>query len=275
MKRAIVVFLENKYNLQIQFFCLYNSFKFIKTKDTDLVVFCTKDIIDKIPNDCIKIEIKAASEDLVWKNYHYINSIAFMNSYKSSFLNDYDLILRTDLDTFLTPAFNNYYPSLYTVGKGGYVNDEYTKEKLVSISNKLGLKHKGWFNIGSTHYGNATLVKEVCKLATDITKYILQNEFKENEGKWPGWYKGVSSLYASEIALNHLIEKIIIDKDKLDFQSTSEESIYNHPHIHCWHTNDRFSKFMFECGKYNNLDINKLNIDKIRDYCTYIALTSK
>lgn len=275
MKRAVCVFIENKRHLWIQFKCLYTSFKYIHSNDTDLVVFCTKDIIDSIPNDCIKIECEAASRKVLWQNYGYINSVECMTHENSEFLNNYDLILRSDLDTFLTPAWNNYIPMLYTAGRGGYVNDEYTKEKILNIANKLGLKHKNIFNVGSTNYGNAVLVREVCKLTTEVCKYILQNEFIDNEGNWPSWYKGVSLLYANEIAVNHLVDNVILDGNKLDFGSASRESIYDHPHIHCWHTNDKFSKFMFENGKYNNERIDLLNINEIADYCMYIALKSR
>lgn len=275
MKRAIVVFVENKENIYIEFKALYNSFKYIKCKDTDLVVFCTKGIIDKIPNDCIKVECEAVSSNPIWENYHYVNSIACLTDSKAYFLNDYDLILRCDCDTFLTPSWNDYYPSLYTVGRGAYVNDEETRQKIRRISKKFNLKHKGIFNIGSTHYGNAQLVLSIAELTTKITLYILQNEFKGTEGKWPGWYRGVALLYATEIATNHLVDELIIDGDKLDFGSASHENILAHPHIHCWHTDDRFSKFMFESGKYDKVKLNSLKKDIVCDYCMYMALTSR
>lgn len=275
MKRAVVVFVEGKRNLLMEFFALYESFKNLNNKDTDLVVFCTRDIIDFIPEDCIKIESKSFGECEELKNYNYINSIACLNSAEAGFLWEYDLILRTDCDTFLTPAWNDYYPKLYTVGKGGYVNDNKTREKIKVISKKLNLKHKNIFNIGSTHYGNAQLVLCVANLAVGITKYILKNEFSDNDGMWPGWYKGVSLLYAMEIATNHIVERVIIDGKMLDYISTASDSIYMHPHIHCWHTNNKFSKFMFESGKYDDIDINTLDLKKVNEYCMHMALKSK
>ena len=65
-------------------------------------------------------------------------------------------------------------------------------------------------------------------------------------------------MYANEIAVNHLVDEFIVDGNKLDYGSGNIDSIDNHPHIHCWHINNRFSKFMFELGKYDNIDINSL-----------------
>jgi hypothetical protein len=275
MRRAIVIYLEDKRNLMIQFGCLYTSLKYIDSKDTDLVVFGTKEALKKVPNDCIKIENEPISYLMQWQNYHYINSIGCLIDENSDFLEDYDLLLRSDADTFLTPAWNSFYPNIYTVGRGGYVNDENTRSNLKRIAKILGLNHKGIHNIGSTHYGNSKLVRKVCRLTVSTTLYIINNEFEDGYGNWPGWYKGVSSLYGTEIAANHLIKNFNIDHLKLDFYSTSGDSILNHPHIHCWHTHDMFSKFSFEAGKYDHILKDSLDINKVKDYCLYMALKCK
>lgn len=100
-------------------------------------------------------------------------------------------------------------------------------------------------------------------------------EFLDGEGKWPGWYRGVVLLYAAEIATNHLVDEFIIDNSKLDFGSTSSEDVTGHPHIHCWHTDDLFSKFHFDSGKYDNIDIDKLDTARVNEYCLYVALKSR
>lgn len=275
MKRGIVLYLEDKRNLMLQFGCLYTSFKYIRTEDTDLIVFGTKQALDKVPDDCIKVECKPASDLPAWFNYHYINSISCLAGDGLDFIDKYDLLLRSDADTFLTPAWNSFYPDLYTVGGGGYVNDEDTKTRLKNISAQFGLRHRGFHNIGSTHYGYAPLVRDVCKLAMKVALHIFTREFTDGEGVWPCWYKGVTTMYASEIAVNDLVEQFRIDRGKLDYYSTSGESVHDHPHIHCWHTDDMFSKFWFWAGKYDKMSMDDLDLDKIRDYCLYMALKSK
>jgi hypothetical protein len=275
MKRAVVVFIEDKKVLLLQFLGLYESLKYIQASDTDLVVFGPQNALNKLPKDCIKIEYNPISYSAKWQNYHFINSISCLTDKNAEFLDNYDLILRSDVDTFLTPAWNFYIPDLYSAGGGGYVNDQNTRNKLKEIATKLGLRHKGFHNIGSTHYGNASLVRQVCKLSMEVTSYILDNEFKNGDGDWPGWYKGVALLYGCEIAMNHLVDEIRVSPDKLDFHSTSEESIKLHPHIHCWHTDKMFSKFHFYDGKYDSLSAENLDITKIYNYCLYMALNSK
>ncbi|MGG3467660.1 hypothetical protein ABES02_09285 [Neobacillus pocheonensis] len=88
-------------------------------------------------------------------------------------------------------------------------------------------------------------------------------------------YKGVASMYGCEIAANHFVEQIKIDGARLDYGSASSESIDNHPHIHCWHTDNMFSKFQFTAGNYDHLSKDHLNVNTIKDYCLYIALKSK
>jgi hypothetical protein len=275
MRRAVVVFVEENKHLLLQLGCLYTSLKYIQSNDTDLVVFGTKEALKYVPDDCIKVECKVADSPPELLHYRFINSISCLIGEQADFLDQYDYILRTDADTFLTPAWNSFIPSLYTVGRGGYVNDEKTRSNLKRISSQFGLRHQGLHNLGSTHYGNARLVRDVCELATTMTAYILTDEFKNGEGQWPSWYRGVASMYGCEIAANHFVDQIKIDAERLDYGSASSESIDNHPHIHCWHTNNMFSKFQFTAGNYDNLNKNHLNINTIKDYCLFIALKSK
>jgi hypothetical protein len=275
MRRAVVVFVEDNKHLLLQLGCLYTSLKYIQSNDTDLVVFGTKEALNKVPNDCIKVEYELDNLPPEFLNYRFIYSVSCLTGKHADFLDEYDYILRTDVDTFLTPAWYTYYPALYTVGVGGYVNDELTRSNLKRISSDFNLRHQGLHNLGSTHYGDARLVRDVCKLASSITGHILTKEFKSEEGQWPSWYRGVSLLYGCEVAVNHLVDQIIKDGNRLDFGSTSTESIVDHPHIHCWHTDNMFSKFQFTAGKYDNLTTEDLDLNLVKDYCLYIALKSK
>lgn len=275
MKRAVVIYLEDKLNLMIQFSCLYTSIKHIRSKDTDLVVFGTREALRKVPEDCIKIESQPISYSHEWKNYHFINSISCLTDDKATFLDEYDLILRTDADTFITPSWNNYYPEHFTVGGGGYAHDISVKDRLIKVADSLGLKHQGIHNIGSTHYGNASLVRDVCKLSVSTAKHLLHHEFKEGPGQFPLWYIGVVSMYSGEVAVNHLVDKVVIDDKKLDYYSDSSDNISDHPHIHSWHTNEIFSKFRFYDGKYNHYPTSNLDQNIIKYYCLYTALKAR
>jgi hypothetical protein len=95
------------------FGCLYTSLQYIQSNDTDLVVFGTQDALDKIPDDCIKQVCNPITYQPEWHNHHYINSMYCLVSANSEFLDEYDFLLRCDVDTFLTPAWNMYYPNSY------------------------------------------------------------------------------------------------------------------------------------------------------------------
>jgi hypothetical protein len=275
MKRAVVIYLDNNRSMMYQMGCLYWSWKHIKAADTDLVVFGTQHALDRVPDDCIKVLYKPISHEPEWNNYYFISSISCIAGSEADFLDRYDFVLRSDADTFLTPSWNRFYPTGYVTGCGKYVNDENTKQNIIRCAKAFGLRHFGIHNIGSTHYGPARLVREVCKLTVPITKYFIGEEFKYDPGKWPGWAAEVSILYASEIAVNHLVQKPRVDGKRLDYDSTSSDITHYHPHIHCWHTSECFSKFGFFNGEYDNIDINLLNKHKVKDYCMYIALSSK
>ncbi|MEJ6952472.1 DUF7164 domain-containing protein [Natronospora cellulosivora (SeqCode)] len=271
----MVVFVEDEKRFQLQLKALYTSYKYINSKDTDLVVFGTKEALRWVPDDCIKVNYEILREPKEFLTYRFINSISCLVGSQADFLNDYDLILRTDADTFLTPAWNSFYPDIYTVGIGGYSNNDQVRENIRKIADHFGFRHQGIHNLGSTHYGNASLVRTVASLTLTIAEYLLTNEFKDNEGEWPGWFKGVTSMYSCEIAVNHLVDQFKIDGQKLDYGSAACDTIDNHPHIHCWHTNKVFSKFQFEAGNYDHLAFEDLDIDKVNNYCLYMGLKSK
>ena len=276
MKRAVVIFMEKKRDLLLQFGCLYTSLKQIQSKDTDLVVFGTKEVLALLPDDCVKLECEKANHPPELLKYPRINSIYCFTSENAKELeNHYDVILRTDVDTFLTPAWNHYYPTTYTVGKGEYATYQIVKDNIKRVASELGLNHQGLHNLGATHYGETKLVIDVSTLAVTIAKHLLTKEFKVDKGKWPYWYGGVINMYSNEIAVNHLIRDVSIDRTQLDFESTSSDSVMNHAHLHCWHTDNVFSKFKFAAGKYDKLATDNLDRSKIKDYCLSTALTAK
>ncbi|KAI3388873.1 hypothetical protein SNEBB_006257, partial [Seison nebaliae] len=93
---------------------------------------------------------------------------------------------------------------------------------------------------------------------------------------WPDWHYGVLTMYSSHIAAHHLscttfneiIEKsptptqqpsilLLQMRDLLDSGSASNAILSQHPlnqpsiHIHCWHTDEVFSKFSFRANPPN------------------------
>ncbi len=280
-RRAIVVYLDFEPDQLKMFKMLVQSLVEIDVVDTDLIVFFNPwynndtTFEDGFITDNCKVKFLEA-KDLKYSKeffgYKYINSIACING--QDWLLDYEFILRTDTDTLLTEKWNTYYPENFTVGAGSYVNDVDTTEKLKAVAEKNGLTRKSSYqqNLGSTWYGKSDDVLKVASLTTSLVSYLLNNDFKSFDGEWPGYYKGVTLLYASEIALNHVLDTIVKDPVNFDFHSTSSDSVINHVHIHCWHTSESFSKLAFVADEYNHINIEDLDRSIISDYCMYCAI---
>ena len=78
---------------------------------------------------------------------------------------------------------------------------------------------------------------------------------------------GVLLLYGQHLALNHLVGqnqiRMVIGNNLLDQSTTDANPSYVQQNIrlnfHCWHTNDRFSKFAFKLSKFARATQRKLD----------------
>lgn len=271
--RAIVCYLDDTPSLVKQAKSLIQSLKYINCSDTDLVIFGPETALVKL-KDFNFIKKVVQNPHLLAKQYGYINSISCLNFPGSEILDKYHYLLKSDLDTFITPAWSKFKPTTLTVGQGFYSNSDDIRQRCEKLALNFNLNYKKLYNLGSTFYGPTKLVREICQLATTLCEYLLTVEFKDHHGEWPHWFRGVSSMYATEVAINHCAESLVGPSKLLDFFSTSTESVQDYPHVHCWHTNELFSKFEWEKGSYANTDFNTLDLNIIRDYCLAMALSS-
>ena len=165
-----------------------------------------------------------------------------MNAAGAEQLDRYTHILRTDVDTFITPAWNEFYPtSFHLRGNRRLLQRRRGPAAAPGHRGRYGLVYRGLTNIHSTWYGPTEVVRRASAFSEMLTKHILTHYFADCEGEWPGWYRGVASLYAGEIAVNHCAPDAQ-RSELLDASSTSQEPISRYAHIHCWHTDEKFSK---------------------------------
>lgn len=286
-KRAIVGYLAYKSDQYTMFKIFLNSIELIDANDTDIIIFYEApyapvfekyaDTIDIGKNNAHLILIKMESlhiSDKAFEQYLYINSISCLVN--QEWLRRYTYILKTDLDVVLTAKWNDHYPSGFETGLGAYNHDDNTKHQLNKVADRLELlsKSKYRYNIGSTWYGKSEDILQVAGLCVSISRELLTNEFKNFTGEWPGFFRGVTLLYASEIAINHLIDTICINTDGLDFNSNSLDNISPHTHIHFGHCTDIFSKHAFLRGDYDAIDAKSLDTNIVNEYCLFCALTA-
>jgi hypothetical protein len=273
-KRAITCFIEDHKHLIQQALALRQSWLYVNSPDTDLVVMGPAKALSYLPDDVIKIEQRPVADDPEWFSYRYANSIACMNGAGAHLLDRYSHVLRTDADTFITPAWDSFRPAGFVCGHGGYSNDDQVRQNLRDVAAAFGLQHHGLTNTGSTWYGPTPLVRRMAALTEMIMRYILDRYFREGEGAWPGWYQGVTSLYASEIAINHCAPDAT-KTFQLDYGSDRPEPVRNFAHLHCWHTDNKFSKHWFMSRRYTEEDDAKnLDLEIIPDYAMEMSFRS-
>lgn len=272
-RRAIVCFVDDKPHLVQQALALRHSWLHVESPDTDLVVMGPPNALARFPDDVVKVPQQPVDEDPAWGGYSYANSIACMNGHGAEVLDRYSHVLRTDVDTFITPGWNTFRPTAFTCGTGAYANDDTVRQRIVEIAARYGLVHRGLTNIGSTWYGPTDLVRRTSAFTEMLVKHILSQYFSSDPGAWPGWYKGVSLLYAGEIAVNHCAPDVT-QSTLLDATSSRRESVASCAHIHCWHTDDKFSKHHFMAGRYTSEDARDLDLDIVSDYCMAMSFRS-
>ena len=272
-RRAIVCFVDDKPHLVQQALALRHSWLHARSPDTDLVVMGPPQALARFPDDVVKVPQRAVDEEAAWHGYCYVNSIVCMNGDGAELLDRYTHLLRTDVDTFITPAWNDFHPTGFTCGIGGYSNDDEVRRRIREIAARYGLVHHGLTNVGSTWYGPTEVVRRASAFAEMLMKHILAHYFATDEGEWPGWYRGVTLLYAGEIAVNHCAPDAQ-QSALLDAGSTSQESVSRCAHIHCWHTDDKFSKHAFMGGRYTPEDARDLDLDLVSDFCMAMSFRS-
>ena len=79
--------------------------------------------------------------------------------------------------------------------------------------------------------------------------------------------------------MNHLLGtkqiNVVVLEDIIDFSSSNEGTIYSKVHIHCYHTDDMFSKFYFRAGMYDNITLPHGDTNLVSYYSLNLALESR
>lgn len=275
MRNAIVCYLDDNHRLLEEFRWLWKSWRFSESdKVADLVVFYNPSTDhNKLPNDPEVIYIPSeplTKKEEQWKNYPFINSIYFLTTPEAAQLTRYRYILRTDVDCFLTPNFKSLQPRLTTFGIGMYAQVPSVVTRLAEIAEQWSILPQ-FNNVGSTFMAYSDVALQYNHLHMEYCRIFLRDGFPNGDGKWPGWFKGVLTMYAGCLAANAFFGTGLV-MGGLDCHCMSQDRMCSTDyHIHAWHTFDYFSKFHWHDGKYREIDMTKLDLNRISDYCLYIA----
>ncbi|EPT25859.1 hypothetical protein TGME49_314020 [Toxoplasma gondii ME49] len=143
----------------------------------------------------------------------------------------------------------------FFTGRGGYFNQK-NRKILPEYASLLGLRFQNLGLVGSTWYGRPADIVAAARYTVKIGEFLMKVDpvFQRGAGEWPAWYRGVLLLYSAELAVNHLVDRedVFIRSDLLDTESTAGVDWRTSPalHVHCWHTQQFFSKFAFFSGEY-------------------------
>src|SRR5829696_3126691 len=182
-RRAIVCFVEDQPHLIQQLLALHLSWLNTDSPDTDLVVMGPEAVLARLPEDLVKIAQQPAADDPVWGGHRHINAIACLNGAGAEQLDRYSHLLRTDVDTFLTPAWNAFYPAAFTVGIGAYANTEEVQQRIQALAATYGLGYHGITNVGTSWYGPTAVVRRAAAFTELLSKYLLTEDFREDAGQ--------------------------------------------------------------------------------------------
>lgn len=224
-------------------------------------------------------------------DYGYLDSILMAfegHSYLKSA--GYDFLIRSDMDTFLTPMFSTWLPihcNDFIVGGGGF-SSEFNRKRFRRIAKELGFSYPDAGGLGSTWISTPDQFRLVSYLTLFGMGYLANEEFTEPERKgkvgvllWPEWHYGVLLLYGQCLALNHLIGskqlKVVRLRDLIDFPTTNSQSVLTKLHLHVYHSDVMFSKFVFPTGAYDNMTVseNDTNANEVKFYALRMALEGK
>jgi hypothetical protein len=274
---------------------------------TDLIVFspprgfafaksigCTVDKRTSFTDSerCVIVEHVPLSErpgvnDPLLSYKRYLDSILMLAEYKD--FASYDVLMKSDMDTFVTPAFADWLlppGKLIAVGRGGYGHPNANGRLSFIMKNTFGLTDAGRTNIGTTWYGSPSVLVAACQLSVASMRWLDRMEFTEYErlhhttDAWPVWYWPVLTMYGGHISINQISkDKVIYQEDnvmEMDYGSDATGELRpSVKHLHCWHTDRFFSKFAFAMGKYDAMDLtDQAEMNTPSSYSAVIALSA-
>jgi hypothetical protein len=208
--------------------------------------------------------------------YGFLNSHYFCLDEWSEPLKEYDFLLKTDCDVFLTHNLIGYTPSKLHVGQGNYYNSENIKkiDFIKKICDNFNFKYKHMSNIGASFFGRTDYVLYIVKNQALITEHILKNYFIESDiDDESGFHKGISSMIAGEVIVNAGFSQQHVSLYTIDSKCWESTLIGSDVlHIHAWHTTQKWSKHQFFNGDYNDWVVDEKDMNKsASDYCQFFA----
>jgi len=280
--KAIVVYIDNNKTNFEEFSWLYKSWILWDLyEEYDIVAYANPNAIEgmykyveKHDNLIVRPLTPIYEIDSFWEDYKFANSFFMFNDNSESewIQSNYEYILKSDADVFLTKNMKGLIPDKTMIGFGGYMIEGYedVKKNIERLFLELKIKDKGINHVGASIFGKSKIVIPIVRDHFNVTKIILQKEWNNGPGKWPGWFKGVSSMYAIHLVVNHYLNPMNVNMYSIDSLCLDNKITKSTYHIHAWHVNQDFSKHKWFLGNYTPVKYNSIP-EIAKDYCLWIA----
>jgi hypothetical protein len=247
------------------------------------VIFAEPDICGdiKIRHNVLIYEYESP-KDTYYETYRYAKSLEFLKS-NEHILKNYDYLIKTDTDVFVTDNLNKYiFDDKISFRPGVYSLTERCTEQTYELAKMFNYSnYKKMFNAGATLFGPSLDIINIMKLSNDLCKdifYYLCPDGRYGETIEDTWlkslYSGTSTLIATEIIISSLFDhNKFITTDSIDANCFSTNRLEDIFHIHQWHGDGMYSKFNARDGHYDNMNYG--DPDTISGYCLNMFLENK
>ena len=191
IQKAIAVYLDDSDKMEIELSWLHKTWLLWGLeKEYDLVVYFNPEAahrlqkfrgIKPIPMPYIRLA----------KIYKFLNSHYFcLDKESASHLDQYQYLMKTDCDVFLTERMKGFVPSKFMIGQGGYYQGEDVKkiDYIRKLSKIFGLNHNGMNQVGATFFSKTKEVLSIVSNQAALTESILQLSQKNEEFKNVGFH---------------------------------------------------------------------------------------
>ena len=91
----------------------------------------------------------------------------------TDFLAEYKLILKADVDTFPTPFLLGFWPDQVLVNRqyGTTHGSSLVENLLLDTATAAGIQHQGWYDLGSSWYGDTRRIRNMARLTISLYKF--------------------------------------------------------------------------------------------------------
>ncbi|WP_158783766.1 hypothetical protein [Pantoea sp. BAV 3049] len=281
---GIMLYVDNSPKMLEEFSWLYKSWIYSGCYHTsDLLVVHHPEVGKDLPNEPGIILIPCLPKAVAgtpFEDYHFYNSIGCLSGeHVDATAAQYEYLLRTDADVFLTRHLADFRPSFPVHGRGLYHSSDDFKNNMLNFCQRHGVKHFSSFGCGSSLLASSDLMLPFLRRQIHWCEVLLEafGKDEKNWGKWPGWFRGVTTMYAAEIAANEAYwEMLYRGRERiLDVESDLDELIDSMTlHIHAVTTDRCFSKYKLREGEYQSVDPDALDRSRIPQYCQWLALAT-